>query len=664
MGEIKYTKSSLNECIEEASKALGIKKDELNYEIIEEKRSFFKKKVTILVTILESNNEKNVEISKEQDLEENDTSKNQGEYSKKDGTLKIENGKIIVKDPENDGKMAILIPSALVKLIVDGEEKKSKAYIKNENKIQIIVEEGPVAQRKLDISINSTNMEAYITIKYISKIIKKLKDVPESRAITLRAEKVDEEYPPTYTKDEILDALKENNIVYGILEDNLARCLEGKDVDYLLIAKGLEVVDDSEDTLDVKFKAKNLKQLDEDSKGTVDFKSIGFVESVEKGSIVAIKKEGIVGTDGTNIFGQPIKKKAGKKINIKVGDGCELKDENTVVASKSGKPSVSSNKFSVFDVHEINSDVDIKTGNIKFSGDIVIYGNIQEGMIIESGHNVNVLKNMQNSKIVSKGDVSIAQNVIYSTILAGGEDVTRLKELDIYSDLNDNISSLIDAVKQVKSYNLLGEDTPYGEIIKVLIESKFKNISKLCGDVLADKDNEDIDVKNIGNMLRDKLLGLGPFKIKDLSELTDINLVIQESITQIRGSLAVPVSVTIGYIQDSTVQSSGSIIINGKGQYVSKIIANDFVRFLNPASISRGGLVKATNEVRCGTIGSAGGVSTKIIVAPKGHIYAEKVYQNTVFYIGSREYTFENPCRQVHAFFDENGEIIVEKLTL
>lgn len=655
MDELKYTKSSLDECIKEACKALGIKEDRLEYEVIEEKRGFFKKKVTILVKGLGTNNEK--------DVEKNNESKKQ-EENNKNGTISIENGKIIVKDPEDDGECAILIPSAQVKLIVDGEEKRSKANIKIENKIQTIIEEGPVAQRKTDISINSSKMEAHITIKYISKTIKKLQDQPESKVVMLKAENADVEYPPIYTKDEILSVLKENNIVYGILEDNLAKCFDKKGVEYLLIAKGQEATNDLDDVLDVKFKAKNSKEFDEDSKGTVDFKSIGFVDSVEKGSIIAIKKEGAIGIDGTDILGQPIKKKSGKKIIIKVGDGCELKDDNTVVASKSGKPSVSSNKFSVFDVHEVNSDVDIKTGNIRFSGDILIYGDIKEGMTIESGHNVSVLKNMQNSKIISKGDVSIAQNVIYSTILAGGEDVNRLKEIDIYSNLYDNIINLIEAVKQVKNYNLLGENIPFGEIIKILIESKFKGISKLCESVLGDKENEDIDVKVVGNMLRDKLLGLGPLKMKFLSELTDINSIIQDSITQIKGSLAVPVSVNIGYLQDSTVQSSGNIIISGKGQYVSKIIANDCVRFLNPESISRGGFVRATNEVKCGTIGSVSGVSTKIMVGPKGHIFAEKVYPNTVFYIANREYTFEDSCRKVHAFFDENGEIVVEKLKL
>ncbi len=652
MGEIKYTASSLKKCIEEASEALGVKNDELKYEVIEEKKGFFNKKVTILVNVLEISNVKDIEKNNELKVQE------------KNGTIQIKDGKIIVKDPEENGESAILIPSPQVKLIVDGEEKKSKTYIKKENKTQIIIEEGPVAQRKLDISISASSTEAYVTIKYISKIIKKLKDMPESKTITLMAEKSTEEYPTWYSEEEILNVLRENKIVYGILEDNLTKCLDGKDVENLLIAKGQEAVDDCDDILDIKFKDKDLKKFNEDSKGTVDFKSIGFVDSVEKGSIIAIKKEGEPGTEGKNIYGQPIKKKVGKKINIKLGDGCELTENDTVVASRSGKPCVTGNKFSVFDVHEVNSDVDISTGNIKFSGDIVIYGDIKEGMIIESGHNVTALKNMQNSKIIAKGDVSILQNVIYSTILAGGEDVIRLKELDIYSNLSDNILSLVEAVKQVKGYNLLGEDTPYGEIIKVLIESKFKKIPKLCSDVLADNDNEDIDVKAIGNMLRSKLTGLGPLQIKNLSELTDINSIIQDSITQIKGFLAVPVSVNIGYLQDTTVQSSGSVIISGKGQYVSKIIANDYVRFVSPTSISRGGFVKAVNEVRCGTIGSVSGVSTKIMVGEKGHIYAEKVYQNTVFYIGNREYTFENPCKKVHAFFEKNGEIIVEKLAL
>jgi uncharacterized protein (DUF342 family) len=655
MGEKKYKSSSLEECIKEACSELGIEKDELQYEIIEEKKRIFKRSVSILVKTVDDHAE---------DLRKDNIIKNEETYSEKHGTIRIEDGKIIVKDPVEDGESAILIPSSKVKLIVDGQEKEINTFITSANDIKTIIEEQPKAERSIKISISSNNMEAYITMTYKGKKKYKLKDMEESRNVTLSVTEVDVEYPPVYTKAEIIDVLKEKKVLYGILEDNLENCLSLEGVEHLLIAKGKEVINGTDDVLDFKFEVNTVKPFSEDDKGTVDFKSIGFVDSVEKGFILAIKKPGNEGEDGIDIYGNKIKRKIGKRITLNIGDGCLVQDENIVISEKSGKPNFLSNKFSVVDVHEISSDVNMTTGNITFKGDIVIHGDIKEGMLVESGNNVSVLKNMENSKINAKGNVTVLQNVIFSTILAGGEDVLKLEELDMYTSLNENIISLIEAVKQVKNYNLLGEGISYGEIVKALMENKFKKIPNNCIDILRDSHNGGNEFINIKNVLKEKLIGLGPLQIKGLNELSDINSLLTESINEIKANLAVPVSVSIGYLQDSTVQSSGNVIISGKGQYVSKIIAKNYVRFLKPTSIARGGLIKADDEVKCGTIGSLGGVSTKIVVAEKGNIYSEIVYQNTVFIIGNREYVFEEPCKEVHAYLDQSGDIVVDKLLL
>ena len=44
-----YTESSLEKCIKTASEELGVSEENLKYEIVEEKKSLFRKKITILV---------------------------------------------------------------------------------------------------------------------------------------------------------------------------------------------------------------------------------------------------------------------------------------------------------------------------------------------------------------------------------------------------------------------------------------------------------------------------------------------------------------------------------------------------------------------------------------------------------------------------------------
>ncbi|MDD3223546.1 MAG: FapA family protein [Clostridium sp.] len=651
--EKKYSGSSLEECIEKACCDLNVTENELKYKIIENKRILFIKKISILV-----------EAGKTQYSKTKDIESIQNSHTQKDGTIKIEDGKILVKDPDQGGNPAVLSAADNVTLTVDGDIKSRTVKVTSKNEIQYKIKEDNVPKRNLEISKSPDEMQAYITIEYTNQKVYKLKDESENYEVKLETEKIGENKPPIYTEEELIKELNANKVVYGILKDELRKCTSEEGVNHCLIAKGDKVQNDTDDTVDIKFNTEKNVKFNEDSEGRIDFKSIGFVDSIEKGSVVAVKKSGVEGKNGKKISGEVVKKESGKRTTIKAGNGCEFKDENTIIASIGGKPSVIGNKFSVFYVHEVNSDVDMKTGNIKFNGNIVVYGNINENMLVESGNDVNVFKNVENASVIAKGNVNIPQNVIYSKIQAGGNDIEKLNDIEIINSLGDGILKLSEAIKQVQNYNLLGSEVPYGEITKILIESKFKNVLSFSRKVLNIDDSEYEELKQAKDLIKVKIVGLGPINIKGPSEFEEIEGLLKKSSDKIKKLLDIPVSINIGYSQNSTIQSSGSIVITGKGQYISNIFASDYVKFQNPSSISRGGIIKAQNEIRCGIIGSASGVTTKIMVGEKGHIYAKEAYHNTIFYVGQREHMLEEPSKEVHVYMDKNGEIAVEKLAL
>lgn len=637
-----YESSSLENCIQLACDDLKLKKNEIKYTIIEEKRGFFKKKVVIEVII-----EEKEEISLHSELVETD------------GTISIENGNISVKDPKEGGKPAVLCPSVNSKLFIDGVEVNSKTEVVSKNKVEIVLEETPEPQRKINITSSANKMEAYITIRYIPRIIYKLKNVNSSNRVVLEVEQESLQYPPIYTKNELIQQLSANDVKYGIIEENLNKAISKEGVNSLLIAKGDVTVNDEDDTLEILFKADSNREYNEDENGTVDFKSIGFVRCVNKGAVIAAKHAGKTGSDGKDITGKITKHKSGKKIALKIGEGCELKD-NTVIAVRQGEPSYIGQKFCIFDMHEVQSDVDISTGNIKFDGDVIVHGEVKEGMEVEAGNSVKVLKSIENAKVRAKGSVMIQQNVIFSSVLAGGEDVEKMKLSGDYSNLYNNLNELFEGVKQVKEYNLLGDKISNGEIIKALLESRFKAVTKLSMAIILSHEASD----GIKKILMEKLIGLGPLSIKFADELTEIASMINNEITMLKRTLSIPVDVTVGYSQNSTIHSSGNVIITGKGEYVSNIIANEKVTFVSPSSVSRGGLIRARSEIRCGIVGSVAAVPTKLTVDKGGHIYAAVAYPNTSFCIESKEFILDTASKDIHAYLNEDSEIIVDKFIL
>ncbi|MGL5084131.1 MAG: hypothetical protein ACRC68_00130 [Clostridium sp.] len=51
-------------------------------------------------------------------------------------------------------------------------------------------------------------------------------------------------------------------------------------------------------------------------------------------------------------------------------------------------------------------------------------------------------------------------------------------------------------------------------------------------------------------------------------------------------------------------------------------------------------------------------------VEKNGHIYAEIAYQNTVFIVWKRKSSIIENAKDVHAYIDKNGEVVIDKLRL
>jgi uncharacterized protein len=635
-----YKESTIEDCLNKASEELGIPKERLNYTIIEEKKGFFKKSVSISVETQEKINVKN-------------------------GTVKVEMGSIIVKNPEEGGRPAAIEPCEGIELVVNGEEILKKREIFEGDTIQLNFEEKE-AKRLVNLIVSTDKMAAYISIGYTPKIIYTLKDSVETNFLSLEVLKKEEKFPPLFTEQEIKAELQKLGICSGIIDENLLRCAKERNITNLIIAQGTPVTDDTDDMLEVKFNiSPNPLELVEDSSGKIDFRNLGSIGEVKKGDLLGVKIPGAFGSDGLDIYGNIVKKKDKRNIILRVGGGCLLQDENTVVAAMDGKPCVKNNVFYVYQVHEVTKDVDLKTGNVNFIGDVKIYGTVREGMKVEAGNSAEIGQDVEHAQISAKGNITIGGNVIVSKIAAGGEDITIQRLITNLNELRTTIRNMVDAIMEVKRFNLLGEKITDGEMIKLLIETKFKSIPKLgmciIRDTLLQQSNHQDEVVSL---IRQKLIGMASLSIYHFSELDEITEAVDQRIKQLEGLLSLPVNINMAYCQDSDITSSGDIFITGKGAYISRITANHGIYFLEERAVARGGVIRAREEIKCRSVGSTGGVSTKLWVEEKGHIWADVAFQNTTFSIGIKEYILEKPSKNVHAYMDQSGDLVVDKLCL
>ncbi|NSJ92857.1 DUF342 domain-containing protein, partial [Coprococcus sp. MSK.21.13] len=161
-----------------------------------------------------------------------------------------------------------------------------------------------VASRKIDISTSKDNIEAYISITYKPERIYELKESKEGNQLKLEKVLKYSKMPPKYTPEEIKEQLSKAGIICGIIEENVQKAIE-KSCTNMLIAKGARPIDEKDDVIEYKFNVDGReKKPEQDAMGNIDFKSIGTVEAVKKGDVLAIRHTSKTGRDGIDVRGK------------------------------------------------------------------------------------------------------------------------------------------------------------------------------------------------------------------------------------------------------------------------------------------------------------------------------------------------------------------------
>ena len=220
--------------------------------------------------------------------------------------------------------------------------------------------------------------------------------------------------PENYTVSYLTEVLHLNHVKIGILPDSLQRIIDNnlynKEV---LVAQGAEAQDGENGYFEYLFET-NLSQKPivlED--GTVDYKNIKMIELVEPGQKIAIYHPGTAGTNGYNLAAQFKLAKHGAELPPLKGTGFErMEDGVTYFATVGGKITELNNRVNIFPVHELFGDVDLSTGNIEFNGDVIIHGNVLEGMSIKASGTITVDKVVESAYIDGKKGVILRGGVL------------------------------------------------------------------------------------------------------------------------------------------------------------------------------------------------------------------------------------------------------------
>jgi len=159
----------------------------------------------------------------------------------------------------------------------------------------------------------------------------------------------------------------------------------------------------------------------------VDFREFRRLLSVEKGQKILTLVPPGSGTPGVTVSGKAIPAKPGNPARIKPGRNIVVNgNKNTFIAATGGLVTLAGNLVNVDNIYQIDGDVDYKTGNIRFNGNVIVGGNVLDLFELQADGDIHVWGIVEGAKVKAsqnlivrggicgkeKGEVAVQGNVI------------------------------------------------------------------------------------------------------------------------------------------------------------------------------------------------------------------------------------------------------------
>ncbi len=228
------------------------------------------------------------------------------------------------------------------------------------------------------------------------------------------------------TAEAIRSALEASGVIHGIDETALQRLEEAPQYrERITIAQGTPPKHGADARMIYNFQTDHRDvQLQESKDGKVDFKELNRIENVVEGQVLARKVPPEQGEAGQTVTGRMIPAKDGKDMSPPLGDNTRLSDDGrSILAEINGLVKLVSGKVTVEPIYIINGDVNMKEGNVRFLGTVIVKGNVDDGFSVNAAGDIEVMGNVGKGTLEAEGDIIVHQGIAGKgdgQVVAGG----------------------------------------------------------------------------------------------------------------------------------------------------------------------------------------------------------------------------------------------------
>jgi len=674
---------NLHEAIRLGLEILETTKDQVNVEIIHNGKKGFlgirSKYAVVKLTKKEPSTSSSAFSNIEQMLKmiEDDTpAKNNRRSFKKDIQNEIEKEKDEAKVWIKNGKLyststsnhfpSITVHSG-IKLFKNDQEVKEKTTVVTDASAYMLKVENKEFATKWELKLDPLKLSARLTVEPGAKWVRHLPDIEADQHIDIKIEE-NKVITNQLTYQDVMAKLDQLKVKHGFNQAAIMKAITTTEPGTFEIATGIKPKEGKNGWVEIKVTLETSQAPKKLEDGRVDYREIQSITTVERGAVIAIIHPPIPGQIGYTVTNEPLPAKQTVPIIVRAGKGIMLVDDK-VVALESGRPHFEQRgqlfKVEIMPKLKHNGDVDLSSGNLRFTGDIDVLGEVKQNMIVEARGNINVYKTINQATITASGAIMTYGNVIGSKLSAGKHNMIVTELGKLLGEINQHVEKMIQLIKQLTSAAAFKSNDISSRgvqpLIRILLEKKFKPISPLVQQYveMIGKAENYLDEDE----WKETSLSLSTLFLSLSNEVISIDwlLLLSKKMQELHKRSTVMVEpdsfISLPHAFNSCLYSSGNVSIVGKGCINTKIHAGGS---LHVSGVVRGEEVYGGLGVKINEVGSLRGKPTVICVPNNQTIEVNKAMEGTVIQIGSIKHILKETVYHVRARLDHNQCILFE----
>lgn len=269
----------------------------------------------------------------------------------------------------------------------------------------------------------------------------KVGPIAESLVISMDSEEltaVGRFYPPSNNGDllneeKIINILKANKVVACINHQAIKNFLNDRHYNTdIILAKGNNAVQGSNGYVVYHFETNVSAQPKINEDGSVDYHQLDMIQHVKEGDLLASVVPAVQGKNGILVTGKTIAPGKVSTPKLKFGKNIRLSPDGMKMYSEvSGHVYLVDDKVFVSNLYDVLSNVDGSTGDIEYSGDVHIKGNVTTGFNVKAEGQIIVDGVVEGSRLEAGGPIIIKggiQGMSKGVIISGSNITTKFIE--------------------------------------------------------------------------------------------------------------------------------------------------------------------------------------------------------------------------------------------